>query len=568
MDLKNEFARLLDKAINDKSLSLAQIESLITTPPTTELGDYAFPVFSLCKIYKKPAQEIAIDIVSQLKKISASNLEFSAVSGYVNAKANPHFIFEETIRDVIDNGKNYGKVRLDRKQYVLDTFQPNPLKMIHVGHIRNGVTGDSIYRLLTFANQDVKTVSFQGDIGTHIARWLWYYKSLPKTSQKPPERDISRWIGEIYISSGEKLKENPDLKKEVDDLQVKLMSDEKLKKELKKLVNLSNKDFLKVADELNVTIDKVIFESECEIVFNKIKEKLFNDYKDIFMESENAIVANLKDEQLGNLILVKQNGALLYGAKDSALVNIKKKLYPSCNNFLYVVASEQDFYLKQLFRLFELIYSETTHKHISFGLVSLESGKMKSRTGEVVFYEDLRDALFEKIGKILEDNDLEQSIEIIRDIATGVIKFEMLKISINKDFIFSMEKALDLQGDSAPYLQYSGVRAKSILKKAEFKPSLSLLNKENLLEEDELNLVKCISRFKEVVLSAATQYKPNLIASYSLDLAHLFSKFYSSCVVLHEDEHIRNNRLLLIKAYLITLENALWLLGIKIPEKM
>jgi len=568
MDLKNEFARLLDKAINDKSLSLAQIESLITTPPTTELGDYAFPVFSLCKIYKKPAQEIAIDIVSQLKKISASNLEFSAVSGYVNAKANPHFIFEETIRDVIDNGKNYGKVRLDRKQYVLDTFQPNPLKMIHVGHIRNGVTGDSIYRLLTFANQDVKTVSFQGDIGTHIARWLWYYKSLPKTSQKPPERDISRWIGEIYISSGEKLKENPDLKKEVDDLQVKLMSDEKLKKELKKLVNLSNKDFLKVADELNVTIDKVIFESECEIVFNKIKEKLFNDYKDIFMESENAIVANLKDEQLGNLILVKQNGALLYGAKDSALVNIKKKLYPSCNNFLYVVASEQDFYLKQLFRLFELIYPETTHKHISFGLVSLESGKMKSRTGEVVFYEDLRDALFEKIGKILEDNDLEQSIEIIRDIATGVIKFEMLKISINKDFIFSMEKALDLQGDSAPYLQYSGVRAKSILKKAEFKPSLSLLNKENLLEEDELNLVKCISRFKEVVLSAATQYKPNLIASYSLDLAHLFSKFYSSCVVLHEDEHIRNNRLLLIKAYLITLENALWLLGIKIPEKM
>ncbi len=443
--------------------------------------------------------------------------------------------------------------------------------MLHIGHIRNGVVGEAIHRLLDFINQDSKPVSYMGDIGTHIAKWMWYYKNFLKEEDKVvPKENVSKWFGNIYLKSGEKLEENEDYKEDIEKIQVDLITNKELQKELKDLVKASFDAYLVVANELDITLVDNVFESECEVKFNKkIKDDLFNKHKDVFIEDDNAIVADLKDKELGNFILIKSNGALLYGAKDIGLLDIKKDKFPNCNDFLYVVASEQDFYFKQLFKLFSLIYPDVNNYHINFGLVNTPEGKMKSREGNMILYEDFRDSLFSKVENVLKDNDLEVDAQVIKDISFGTIKFEMLKIATHKNFVFDLEKAIDLQGDSSAYVQYSGVRAKSILNKSNsLDISIDKINTNIDFEKEELILLNKLNEFKEKVIYAAKNYKPNVIANYSLELAHVFNKFYTNCQVLHSDSNIKNNRLLLVRAFLITLENALYLLGINIPKKM
>ena len=289
----------------------------------------------------------------------------------------------------------------------------------------------------------------------------------------------------------------------------------------------------------------------------------------MFFQDQGAIIADLKDEALGNFILIKQNGAALYGAKDIGLVSLKKERYPSCNDFLYVVANEQDFYFKQLFKLFTFIYPSLNHFHINHGLVNTSLGKMKSREGDSFLYEDFRDSLFSGVKDKLIENGLVVKDSIIHDISFGVIKFEMLKTNLNKTIVFDIASSLDFQGDSAPYVQYSGVRAKSILEKSNSENlSLKELSINHSLEIEEVLLALKINDFKEVVFLSYSGYKSQVMVNYVLELSHIFNKFYTTCPVLVKDEDTKNTRLLLIKAFLITLTNALGILGINLPDKM
>jgi arginyl-tRNA synthetase len=215
-----------------------------------------------------------------------------------------------------------------------------------------------------------------------------------------------------------------------------------------------------------------------------------------------------------------------------------------------------------------MIYSNIYNKHISFGLVNTPEGKMKSRAGDMFLYEDLRDTLFDKVKEVLKSNDLDTDNDIVNNIVFGTIKFELLKISTQKNIIFDINSAIDLTGDSSAYIQYSGVRAKSILEKSN-SLDISIKDIKNTkLEKDEINLLRKINQFSEKIESAAINYKPNIIANYCIEISHLFNKFYTNCQVLSEDENIKKNRLLLVKSYFITLKNALYLLGINIPKKM
>lgn len=568
MDYKNEFAKIIHETISEKNISLQEISNTISTPPVRELGDLSFPCFQLSKQFKKSPLEISQEIYNKLP--SSEVFIFSQVNGYVNAKILEIFLISKTITEVLTKNKDYGRQNIDSKQYVIDTFNANPLKMLHIGHLRNIVTGDFVYRILKYVGSDPKPVSYGGDIGTHVAKWYWYYQKMPTLEKTIPTKDISKWFGSIYIKAGQLLETNKEVyKNEIDSLQVEIMNNPSLQKEIKELSMKSHKAYMDIGRELNVYIDNSFFESDTEKKFFEIKEKLFSENKDIFKESEGAIVADLKDETLGNFIIIKQNGAALYGAKDIGLIFLKKENYPSCNDFLYVVASEQDFYFKQLFKLFLQVYPKTNHIHINHGLINTSEGKMKSREGESFLYEDFRDSLFLGVKEKLIENGLEINDLIVRDIAFGVIKFEMLKTNLNKTIVFDIKSALDFQGDSSPYVQYSGVRAKSILNKSNSNDvGLNKLNPDYSLEKEEVFLVLKINEFKEKVSLAYAGYKSHVITNYVLELSHLFNKFYTTCPVLVEDENIKNTRLLIIKSFLITLENALDLLGIKIPEKM
>ena len=568
MDYKKEFTNLILNELGS-DFSFEKIYNLIEIPPSIDLGSLSFPCFILSKTLKKSPVEISKNIS---EKLNSDIFDFKSVNGYLNATIKNSILFEDVISEVINKKESFGKSDFgNKKQYVIDTYQPNPLKMLHIGHIRNGVTGEAICRILEFTGFDPKPVSYMGDIGTHIAKWLWFYDNfLEEENKKIPEKDVSKWFGSIYVRAGEKLSENPEeYKEQIDKLQVDLITNKNLQERLKIFVDSSFKAYMQVAQELDINLVDSIFESESETEFNLIKEDLIKTHKNLFKEDQGAFVADLDDEKLGVFLLIKSNGALLYGAKDVGLLNLKLKKFPECKDFLYVIASEQDFYLEQLFKLFEKIYPNTTNRHISHGLVNTPEGKMKSRSGSLFLSVDFRDALYDKVKSVLDENALEHDFDVIKDISLGTIKFELLKSSVSKTIVFDINTATDLNGDSSAYLQYSGVRAKSILEKSNnLDISLNSLTKDIAFEKEEIILLNKILEFKEKVIFASKDFKPNIIANYALELAHIFNKFYNSCHVLCDNVNIKNNRLLLTKSFYIVLENALNLLGIKIPEKM
>ncbi len=564
MDYKKLFSDVLLDIID---LDLDKINSEIKQPINPEHGDLSFPVFELSKKQKKIPNVLAEEIS---QKLSSKYFSFSSINGYINAKIKTSFLIKETIKEAIEKKENFGKINLDNNLYVIDTFNANPLKMLHIGHLRNIVTGDFVHNILKFVGADSKPISYGGDIGTHVVKWYWYYKKLPENEKIIPKKDVSKWFGNIYLKAGILFEEDKEKhKEEINQLQIEIMNNPSLQKEIKYLAIESQKAYNKIGEELSITIDSGFLESEAEIKFNEIREELFKKYKDLFIESEGAIVADLKDKELGYFIIIKNNGALLYGAKDISLLKLKQERYPSLKNFIYVIASEQDFYLKQLFKLFSIIYPDTNHYHVSHGLINTSEGKMKSREGGHFLYEDFRDEIFVNVKKKLIENGLLENEEIIKEISFGVMKFEMLKTNLNKNIVFDISQALDFQGDTSPYVQYSGVRAKSILRKVDFQDSfLNNLDYNYSFEKEEHLLALKINDFKEKVILAYNGYKSHILVNYTLELAHIFNKFYTTCPVLVEDEKIKNTRLFLIKSFLITLENALNILGIKIPEKM
>lgn len=563
-NFKEKFAEEISRITKKDIL---ETHKFIEEPPDFNLGDLSFPCFSLAKELKKSPLDISKEIVEKLRE-NKDIFDYVAVGGYINVKIKPEILYKETITNVLEKKENYGKSKIGaNEQYVIDTFNANTFKTLHVGHLRMIVGGDSISRLLSFSGYDSKPVYYGGDVGTHVAKWYWYYSQLPKDKQQIPKTNVSKWFGEIYIAAGEKAKGNVDSKKEIDDIQKKILTDKDLQKEIAKLRDICYQAYMQVKTELGVELVDKIFESETEKKFLEIKDEFIKEHKDIIKESEDAIIADLKDKKLDVLVLIKKNGAPLYAAKDIALVQIKKQKFPKCKHFIYVVGSEQDFYFRQLFSLFSVIYPKTVHEHISLGMVNLTTGKMASRAGGMVLYEDLRDQLQDKVKQVLTENNLEHQKEIIDKIIFGTIKFEMLKIGFNKTFVFDISSALDLQGDSSVYVQYSGVRAKSILRKANYKKT-SIVSKPKELTEEEKRLLCLILQFPSKVEYATKERKPNIIASYCLDLARAFNKFYTNCPVLSVDKEITEQRLATISAYLQTLENALWLLGIDIPEKM
>lgn len=565
LNFKEKFAEEISK-ITKKDIS--ETLKIIEEPPDFNLGDLSFPCFSLAKELKKFPQDISKDLVEKLKKEKQEYFDYVFVGGYINIKIKPEILYKETISQVFENKEDYGKSKTGAKeQYVIDTFNANTFKTLHVGHLRMIVGGDAISRLLSFSGYDSKSVYYGGDVGTHVAKWYWYYSQLPKEKQQIPKTNVSKWFGEIYIAAGEKAKANENSTKEIDEIQKKILIDKELQKEIAKLRDICYQAYMQVKTELGVELVDKIFESETEKKFLEIKDSFIQEHKDIIKESEDAIIADLKDKKLDVLVLIKKNGAPLYAAKDIALVQIKKQRFPKCKHFIYIVGSEQDFYFRQLFSLFSVIYPETTHEHISLGMVNLASGKMASRTGGMVLYEDLRDMLREKVKQVLTENNLEHDKDIIDKIVFGTIKFEMLKIGFNKTFVFDINSALDLQGDSSVYVQYSGVRAKSILRKANFKGTTNTPEAEKL-EDDEKRLLNLIMQFPSKVEYASKERKPNIIASYCLDLAHAFNKFYGNCPVISDNKGLQEQRLALICAYLQTLENATRILGIEIPERM
>jgi arginyl-tRNA synthetase len=547
---KNLWSLLKKDVAKELKVSVEEIEE------PEKYGDLAYPCFNMAKKLKKNPNDIAKELAGKLKINFIEKVE--AIGPYINFYVNWNDFSQELLKNV---DKGYGSCE-DKETVIMDVFQPNPFKPFHIGHIRNAVLGESIRRILEFCGKRTIAISYMGDVGTHVAKWLWYFNNFYKGDV--PKENVSKWAGEIYAEATRKVAENEKYEEDVKEVNKKLDErDSETMKIWKRIRRLCLEDFWKIRDELGVHLDDNFYESEVEGPGKKIVDKLLKEGKARI--SEGAIVADLEKYGLDVFLLLKSDGTALYSTKDLGLMQMKMKKY-KFDKSLFIVAAEQEMYFKQLFKTMEIFKIPGWEKnvHVSYGLVVLKKGKMSSRYGTVILYEDLRDEMVKKVGEILKNSDLKDKEEVAKKVAFGAIKFPMLNIESRKTIKFDWEQALDFEGKSGPYLQYSYVRAFNILNKAEMKDYDASLLKEDI----ELRIIKKIARFPEIVRQSSEHYTPNIVSNYLFELAQEFNSFYHDLPVLKAEEKLKNARLKLVESVMTVLGNGLYLLGIPVLEKM
>jgi arginyl-tRNA synthetase len=574
--IKEEIIKLLQTAVGKST------KVVLTTPPRVEMGDFSFPCFELASKKEKNPVELAKEIsekISQVINQSKSLREVQAVGPYVNFFASQEKLVAETLRT-----QDLGLRTQKKGKVVLDVFQANPLKIFHIGHLFNAVLGESIRRLLEFTGYKTVTYSYSGDVGVHVARWLWYFKNF--YHGRVPEHEFNKWAGEIYAESGIEMTKKLKYEKEVNDInQLIDRRDKSIAPLWKKLTQKSYAASWEIAKELGCRVDYSFPESVCEGPGKEFLNSKFQIPNSKIKRNEGALGVDL-GEKLGFFILLKSDGTALYQTKDLGLATLRHQKIGQYEKCLFVVGSEQEHYFKQLFKTIEILDhpdKKSEKIHVAHGLVSLKEGKMASRLGNVVSYDELRDETFKKIlGEIEKKNPgLKNKKAVAMKVTLAALKFSLLKSDRLKNIKFDWEEALSFEGNSGPYLQYTYARIQAIIKKAKkqkIKPSgagsgsagkAKNINYNLLTNIEEVRLVKVLGKFGEKIEQAAAEYQPYVLAQYLLELAAEFNHFYHQCRVV-DLEHlaISQARLVLINKVAEVLEQGLALLGIEVVEEM
>ena len=566
---KIQFAQILSEHL---PLEIEDICALIVPAPENVAGDLAFPCFQLAKTMGKAPNLIANELQN---KIQDQNLwifsEVIAVWPYINASFDPQKLAQTVLSQIQEQKSDFGSGAPLDKTILLEGRAPNTHKSIHIWHVRNFLLSESIARILSFSGYKVIKTCYPGDIWAHVAKWIWYYQNFLE-NKNFPDQNLSKRVGEIYTLATKKVDENPDLyKPQIADLQKSLEDwDQNLVDFWQKTRAMCLEDMQKIFAELGTEhFDKRYFESTVEQPWiKKVHELLENG---IAQKSQGAIVMNLEAYGLGIFLLLKSNGASLYSTKDIALAYQKQADFPDYDQSLYVVGLEQEHHFQQLFKTLDLIwFDQSKLYHISYGLVDLIDGKMSSRAGNVVLYEDFRDQLLSKATEMMDSRELpsDKKQSIAYQVAFGAMKFGMLLQDSEKGITFDRNQALSFEWESGPYLQYMWARISSILKKAP-NPDFSTLDYSLLTTKEEKSLILLLASLPDLVQKSAQEYKPNTIARFALALAKQFSSYYHSTKILDDQNPVQTNaRLCLLVLIHQTLQNALNLLGIELPESM
>jgi len=566
--IRQEIIQVLKK---NSLLRNIDLENFFETPPKTEFGDLASSVcFSLSKKMEKPPQKIAEDIVNKIKlKKDTFITKIEAKAGYINFFFDYPKITKFGLKSILKEKNNYGYSNVGKNKKIMVEFaHPNTHKGFHIGHLRNICFGESVSRILEFTNHKVYRTNYQGDIGPHVARCLWGFINLYKC--KSPKKDKGEWLGKVYSEVNRMISKNEKINQEVTEINNRLYSGDK---EIVKLLKMTRKwsldYFGEIYRELGSRFDKLYFESQVEKRAVKISKELLK--KGIAKLSEGAIIIDLSKFDLGIYVLLTKQGNPLYESKELALAEKEFGDF-KIDKCIHVVASEQKFYFQQAFKVFELIGSPAAGKsqHLVYELVNLKTGKISSRLGTLVLYSELKEKIINKILSEIEKRNPKMSkkekMDLAKKIGIGALKYGMLNVSPDKVIFFDWDEALQLEGNTGPYLQYAHTRCHSILKKTKkWKP---IFENKNLVKEEKILINKLI-QFPSLIEQVANDLKPHFICNYAYELATLFSGFYHACPVLKaENKILRNFRLTLVKTTKITLKNCLNLLGIDTPVKM
>ncbi|GBE20661.1 arginine--tRNA ligase [archaeon BMS3Abin17] len=557
--MKEAIAGILKKALKELKVDLKkeEIERFLETPPSSDMGDYAFPCFFLASKLKQEPSQIALEIRG---KIGTAPEDFESIqtSGpYINFFLDRKKMAVDLVRSILAKKDNFGKIDIGKKQKALvEHTSINPNASPHVGRVRNAIIGDSIVRILEFVNFKPEVHYYVNDVSKQIAMLV-----LAKAEKLKFENMLKK-----YIQISKKVKKSEKLEKQVFELLRKFEDgNRETVSKFRKITKTCVKGQKEILSEIGINYDYFDYESDylskAKDVFLKLSKtkKLHKDKeKRFYLDQKSTPVEKKMKSPV--LVLTRSDGTGLYPLRDIAYT--LDKLKKSGKNII-ILGEDQKLYFLQINEALKLLGQASPEVvHYSFILLKGKgkTKKMSTRKGDIVLLSDFLDEAIDKAKKAISKRETKGDP---KNVAISAIKYSILKNNPNKAILFDLNEALNFEGDTGPYMLYSYARASSILRKAKKAKKQSKLRQ---LEPKEIELISKLSQFQEIILNSYKNLNPSLIANYSYQLAKIFNEFYHACPVIGSPNE--SFRLSLVEAFRIVLKNSLSLLGIETLERM
>ena len=562
MNHKELIASELAKVI--EGLDQETILNLLEQPKSSDLGDIAFPAFSLAKIERKAPQAIAADIA---EKIDASHFEKVVATGpYVNFFLDKSQISDQVIKAVIQAGAAYGQQEEGQGANVtIDLSSPNIAKPFSVGHLRSTVIGDAISNIYKKMGYNTIKINHLGDWGKQFGLLMVAYKKWG--SKEAVEANPIDELLKLYVRINAEIENDPALDEEGRLWFKKLEDGDPEATELWQWFrDESLVEFNRIYKLLGVEFDSLNGEAFYNDKMDEAVQIL--EDKGLLKESKGASIVELDDVNLPPAMIKKSDGATLYITRDIATAIYRARTYNFVKN-IYAVGQEQSNHFRQLKAVLKKMGFDWSDDmiHVDFGLVTKNRQKLSTRKGNIILLEPtLQEAISRAKAQIEEKNpELENKEEVARAVGVGAVKFYDLKTDRRNGYDFDLEAMVSFEGETGPYVQYAYARIQSILRKANFTPSADATY--SLNDPESWEIIKLLQDFARVVKRAAENYDPSLIAKYAINLAQAFNKYYAHTRILDESPE-RDSRLALSYSTAVVLKEALRLLGVDAPEKM
>jgi len=551
-----------------KNLGIEAEDIVLEHPADITHGDYSTNVaMAYAKKLGTNPRELAEKIKSELEGQNISEIEKIEVAGpgFINFYLS-HEFFVSSVKEILKQKEDWGKNKLLSNQKVMVEYtQPNPFKPFHIGHLMSNAIGESISRIVEFSGARTVRANYQGDVGPHVAKAIY---GIINSGESYEGKD-ALWIGSKYTEGANLYETDKNVKKEIDEINKKVY--EKSDENINNIYDWGRKVTLDAFEELYALLgtkfDYYFFESEMAPIGEKIVR---DNIGKVFTESDGAIVFHAEnyDPKLHTRVFINSKGLPTYETKEVGLTVTKfEKENPDIS--IITTAIEQGEYMKVVQKAVSLIHPdyEKRMKHVTHGMMRLSTGKMASRKGNVVTGESLISDSMDVVREKMAERELsrDEKENIAKVVGVAALKYSILRSSLGSDIIYDFEKSISFEGDSGPYLQYTAVRANSILKKAEAE---GIKGNYKDIPNEITNLEKLLYQFTEVVERAYTLLEPHHIATYLTELSSAFNTFYANTMIVNVDDSYSNYRMTLVQAFFETMKNGLYLLGIKTPEKM
>ena len=600
VDTKKLFKSIVKDALNSVIVEIAPntekvtVDSIqVVTPPNPEMGDIGAPLFAYAKRLRTSPQKISEMVFEKISKNSANSLgEFIVAGPYINVRLERTNTSLGILKAISSEHENYGsfdsegKRPLDGRRVMVEFSSPNTNKPLHLGHLRNDALGESVSRILQKAGAEVFKVDLINNRGVHICKSMLAYKLFHEEKGDTPESlgmKGDHFVGQCYVEFDKYAKEHPEAVQDAEEMLVKWESGDEETRALWERMNGWTLDGIKITyARTGIEFDKFYLESE---TYLKGKNEILRGLEHgVFFKADDGsvridvtdVVGKGKDEDSHEKVLLRKDGTSVYITQDIGTA-ISRHNDWAFNQMVYVVASEQNYHFKILFHILKKLGFEWADNlyHLSYGLVNLPSGRMKSREGTVVDADDMLDSLHADAIRAIEERGRDGEVivdEVAEKVALSALHYYLLNVAPSKDMLFNPEESLSFNGNTGPYVQYMGARICSILKKAHsvgIECAAPESAAKHLSAPEEWTLLKTLGDFPEMVLRAAENLDPSIMASYIYEVSKDFSKFYQQCpIVSAEKAEHSSARLLLAECTLTVLKEAMHLVLVPFLEKM